>query len=325
MPLLESRFPPNPLGIAVGVVIILVFVILFQVSPGGHVFLVSTEALISSKLSSVLQRVFVVELVRSTLVALVILVLGSAWRYIPKSVDLLRAARFWGKGIQGEGIALCCGSLESASEANQARYTKAFRDGRRVLITGPSEGIIGLCEVRAASYVINALSKYRQKPLPIEDDKTCLRALNRSILAIGSASSNEITEIIQTDPRNEFLGIDMQTAGAVITCRTTGAILNFGPSQITRDYGIILKITNVRFPDQNLFVCAGLGEWGTSGAAWYLANHWKDLNAYGEEFGCVVEVELGSDQSAQIVYNPVVAKRRILTAKDATGETPKSI
>jgi hypothetical protein len=70
-----------------------------------------------------------------------------------------------------------------------------------------------------------------------------------------------------------------------------------------RDYGIVLKIPNLRFPGQFFFVCAGLGEWGTSGASWYLATKWRDLQSeFGDAFGVVVEVEIGSDESACRVF-----------------------
>jgi hypothetical protein len=316
------RTPPDPLLVAAGVVILLVSAVLFQVSRGGHSAILSVEDWMASRISGVLQRVFeetfLVELVRSTLVAIVILALGTAWRYIPRSIDLWRATRFWGDGLSNDGIALCCGSLTSALKATEPRYAKLFRDGRRSLIAGPSETIIGLCEVRAASYLINALAKYRRAPFPIEDDETCLKKLSRSIVSIGSAASNEITEIVQADSRNHFLAIEMQNGFAAIRCRETGSIVNFGPSEVRRDYGIILKVMNTRFPDQYLFACAGLGEWGTSGAAWYLATHWKDLEAFGDEFGCVVEVEIGSDQSAQVVYNPLLAKKPVQPKRKTT-------
>jgi hypothetical protein len=48
-------------------------------------------------------------------------------------------------------------------------------------------------------------------------------------------------------------------------------------------------------------VCAGLGEYGTSGACWYLANRWEELQG-ANEFGIVVEVELGSDESARKIF-----------------------
>ncbi len=44
-------------------------------------------------------------------------------------------------------------------------------------------------------------------------------------------------------------------------------------------------------------------EWGTSGASWYLAAKWRELQLeFGESFGIVVEVEIGSAESALRVF-----------------------
>ena len=257
---------------------------------------------------------FVVELIRSALVAVVILALGAACRNLPKSLDLLRAKRFWGKGVTGDGIALCFGSLVDSRSLDQnpnpLRYLKKFRDSRVLRISGPTENIIGMGEVRAASYLINMLSRYRRVPVAIEDDQTALKRLNRSIVSFGSAASNEITEIIEQDSANRFLAIETGELPR-IRCKVTNALFKFEITDIRRDYGIILKTVNQRFPGQYLFTCAGLGEWGTSGSAWYLATHWKDLSALGNEFGCVVEVEIGSDQSARVVYDSANPSRKL--------------
>jgi hypothetical protein len=70
-----------------------------------------------------------------------------------------------------------------------------------------------------------------------------------------------------------------------------------------KDYGVVLKVRNDMFQKHNFFVCAGLGEWGTSGAAWYLANHWHEFDKESE-FGFVVEVSKGSDTIVRIVTKP---------------------
>lgn len=70
-----------------------------------------------------------------------------------------------------------------------------------------------------------------------------------------------------------------------------------------KDYGIVLKSPNRRFIGKFFFVCAGLGEWGTSGASWYLATKWRDLQSeFGDAFGVVVEVGIGSDESARRIF-----------------------
>ncbi len=69
-----------------------------------------------------------------------------------------------------------------------------------------------------------------------------------------------------------------------------------------------ISLPSQRFRGSFVFVCAGLGDWGTSGAAWYLAANWNDLRSrYGESFGIVVEVDIGSDESARPVSRKPVS------------------
>jgi hypothetical protein len=78
------------------------------------------------------------------------------------------------------------------------------------------------------------------------------------------------------------------------------------------DHGFILRITPPEFPNRSWIVCAGLGEWGSSGSAWFLANKWQELIkkihplAYHSDimripdFLAVIRVVHGQDQSARM-------------------------
>lgn len=54
-----------------------------------------------------------------------------------------------------------------------------------------------------------------------------------------------------------------------------------------------------------LFVCAGMGEWGSSGSAYYLFTNWEPIFKKNteKEFIKIIEVEGGSDESAIEVYS----------------------
>jgi hypothetical protein len=68
---------------------------------------------------------------------------------------------------------------------------------------------------------------------------------------------------------------------------------------------MLLRIKNPRYPEHFLFICAGIGEWGTSGAAYYLFHHWKELYKKHEQqdFCKVIEVDIGSDDSAREIFS----------------------
>jgi hypothetical protein len=70
------------------------------------------------------------------------------------------------------------------------------------------------------------------------------------------------------------------------------------------DYGVILKIHPLQFPGRTWIACAGMGEFGTSGAAWFLARKWKELEQRAKDahsFFAIVAVESGKDESAILV------------------------
>lgn len=121
-------------------------------------------------------------------------------------------------------------------------------------------------------------------------------------ICLGSSDSNIKTKDVLAFSNNNFLdfGFDSETRERVIFRKRSPQ----NTIKITdKDKGIIVKITNKHFPEYKCFVCAGLGEWGTSGAVWYLANNWeKLLKDYNKnDFGVVVETTPLSLESTQII------------------------
>jgi len=235
----------------------------------------------------------------------IIFFFGIYWHLIPKSYEKYRMKKFWGKNVFEDQFSIEYGAL-SDSRLNQpnpppVRFIKHYHDGRAIGIAGPWGNIIGDCEIRASSYFIQILSTFRRKAVNVEADANGFQNLNRTIISLGSPDSNEISDFILRQTNNVFLKFSQNANGPCIEDINTGRQFNGFQPPIRKDYGIIIKIGNCRFPGHYFFVCAGLGEFGTSGASWYLANKWKEFENK-EEFGIVVEVDLGSDESAIKVF-----------------------
>ncbi len=129
---------------------------------------------------------------------------------------------------------------------------------------------MGDSEIRSSTYLVRELSRY-WKRLSVEADNARLAELDRTIVALGSDSSNEMTRLILREPNNRFLEFAQEKNLLFIhDKRTDEKFVGFQPPT-SKDYGMILKIANTRFPGKFFFVCAGLGDWGTSGASWFLA------------------------------------------------------
>lgn len=237
----------------------------------------------------------------------IIFIVGINWDMIPKSFEKYKIKKFWGKNVFEDQFVIEYGALTDSRLAQPqtntptARFIKRYHDGRAIGIAGPWGNIVGDCEIRASSYFINVMSTFRRKAINVEADSDGFKNLNRTIISLGSPDSNEISDFILRQQNNVFLKFNQNNNCPCIEDINSGKqFIGFQPP-IKKDYGLIVKIKNYRFPGHYFFVCAGLGEFGTSGASWYLANKWKEF-LDKEEFGVVIEVELGSDESAIKVF-----------------------
>lgn len=70
------------------------------------------------------------------------------------------------------------------------------------------------------------------------------------------------------------------------------------------DNGVILKINPSQNPQKTWICCAGRGEWGTSGAAWWLSKYWKRISkqAGNRPFAFITQTQIGSDDSTTLLH-----------------------
>lgn len=152
-------------------------------------------------------------------------------------------------------------------------YVKAPRRGGAVPLIGSYsiEHPISECEVRAFTYISTLLGLSRDlQPLLISDIETN-SIIDSNFISFGGPGSNYKTADILESEANIF--IRMTHAGFL---KPSGDNFPFLCSR-EADYGFILRITPPEFQSRSWIVCAGLGEWGTSGTAWFLAHKWKYL------------------------------------------------
>jgi len=232
---------------------------------------------------------------------------GLFWRLIPKSRRQYRLRQFWGSGVLSDRIAIVYGGFRDSrlyqKDPPKFRFRKEYADGRWVEFTGPHGNVVADAEIRAASYLISAMSIQSNRIIPVQLDSEAFADLSRTIVSLGSGSSNQLTELILREPANTFLAFGQVDGETYIYDKTTLREFRGFQPPVMKDIGLVLKIPNERFPGNYFFACAGLGEWGTSGAAWFLATKWLDLRAeFDSGFGIVVEVEPRSDESARRIF-----------------------
>jgi hypothetical protein len=153
---------------------------------------------------------------------------------------------------------------------------------------------ISSCEIRAVKYLTEAFAKQAGASGTISSDVEIKDKLDVSFVAIGGPASNFKARDVMTYGENDLISFDNSFFFAAKSKRPV-----FQPEP-GFDYGIILKLHPLQFPEKTWIVCAGIGEWGSSGAAWYLANKWRKIASFAgnKPFAIIVRVEPHKDESA---------------------------
>jgi len=160
-------------------------------------------------------------------------------------------------------------------------------------INGP-HGLIGLYMARTINYLSSYFSEHL-KP-QVDTDLVLFGKWEGTFICLGSPNSNLKTNEVINLKENGYL--KFSDDGIYIINIKAGSKITVSKDN---DYGIILKLNNPFFQGYTLFICAGLGEYGTSGSAYYLARYWQSLyKKFGNRpFGAIIEVRHGSDESAR--------------------------
>lgn len=178
-----------------------------------------------------------------------------------------------------------------------------------------SESVAPGCEIRAAAYVANALGRFSRIRSSVMADEAIKDRLDLDFISFGMNSNLKTLDLCK-NRANCFADFDRQ--GNTFVGKRDGEIIyQAAPSY---DFGLIIKIHPEQYPHRTWIACAGNGEWGTSGTAYFLANKWSDLLSYlnGKDksfttklrrrliredrgFLAVIRVEIGKDESAALV------------------------
>lgn len=162
--------------------------------------------------------------------------------------------------------------------------------------------------VRALGYLIPAIQTQSGEPVKISTDYDLEAEPDISFISFGGPKANLKTGAANRDDANNLVRFDEGGKGFV-DLRTKNTIVEPEPrSNARHDYGLILKLQPKNHSKRTWIVCAGYDELGTSGAAWYLANNWKNIykRAKKEPFAIVVKVECSKDKpkdkSAEVIF-----------------------
>jgi len=154
-------------------------------------------------------------------------------------------------------------------------------------------------EARSLSYFGNVFGKNINIVPRIAVDADLDSEMDLSFISMGGLTNFKTGDLLGDDA-NVFVTFAENLASFV--SKRSGQIII--ESESVYDYAIIVKIHPKNNPQRTWICCAGLGEWGTSGSAWWLAKNWKTLykRAKDKPFACITRTKVGSDTSTQQLF-----------------------
>jgi hypothetical protein len=165
-----------------------------------------------------------------------------------------------------------------------------------------------ICEVRATAYLSAAFATSEFMKSAIYSDN--LTACEPTRIYLGIVSNPPSWDVLKTNPLVRIEGLIPDAKTTIYFALPTGERLHSSRSvdemgDANVDYGIIVRYCPKDRARPRSIVCAGLGEFGTSGSAYFLAKHFQKiaLRLKGSEtnFLCVIRVPSEDDSKAELV------------------------
>lgn len=221
---------------------------------------------------------------------------SSIWSRAARLFGGRRFKQVFGPGVREKGYSLVYAELDLADQSNRFPYVKPEGPaGACFSINRPVSG----SELRCVNYLAGAIGSYVGNAPSVRSDLEMRQLLDLDFISFGGPNSNMKTADCLSNAGNQLALFDQ--AQNIFVSRATGQrLMEIEPGF---DYGLILKVHPTQFPERVWIVCAGIGEWGTSGAAWFLAYKWREIRmrARKRPFAVVVRVRPGQDQSAELM------------------------
>ena len=157
--------------------------------------------------------------------------------------------------------------------------------------------IVSFTETKSAKYISETFGEILNVAPKLISDNEIKEKLDISFCSIGGFNNFKTIDILGSKG-NTFYDFDLTSPGCIFVKKDKEK--KFCIDGI-HDYALIIKIIPEAFPNRVWIVVAGLGEWGTSGASWFLSKQWKKLPK-NKSFGLIIKVRGGQDESAEIVH-----------------------
>ncbi len=234
--------------------------------------------------------------------------LGKAF---PDTWNKFLFRRFWGEGGLSGDAYLVVDNYEDVRLRHSLRFRRDFSQPRGTQDLVDNEITYGKLLPNAAAMLSALFFRHTGKLLRIATDTEVEQAMNATLICYGNSDSNLKTFDIEISSENALCQFVFDGTGqrAFQICEQLYSIEN--RSGKTYDKAILLRLTNPQDPNHCYVVCAGLSEWGSLAAVYYLTKKWKVLHKRFDRFRqrrdfCVLlEVQSGQFENAREVASVV--------------------
>jgi hypothetical protein len=168
---------------------------------------------------------------------------------------------------------------------------------RPAIITANLTTVNSNAATRSVSHLAYVIGNYSPSLPLIRSDVEMDKHMDLSFLSVGGLNNYKSLDILE-NTSNVFL----QFGHDCIESKTLKKCIVKIEGQM--DFGFILKIHPSNNPKRTWLCVAGIGEWGTSGASWWLSRHWKTVQkrAKDKPFACITKTRYESDDSTSLVH-----------------------
>jgi hypothetical protein len=183
---------------------------------------------------------------------------------------------------------------------------------------------------RSISYLSYAIGTYSKSLPKIRSDIEMDQIMNISFLTVGGLTNYKSLDILE-DTSNTLLEFGFVDNVTNIRSRNSKRTI-VKDCGVPTDYGLILKIYPSHSPSRTWLCIAGIGEWGTSGAAWWLSRYWKFVRkrAKNKPFACIIRTKIGSDDSSHLIHKIFLSSEEVeetiketFRSADANSSSPQ--
>lgn len=150
---------------------------------------------------------------------------------------------------------------------------------------------------RTVSHLTYAVGRNSKVSPIIKSDTEIDELMDISFISVGGLTNYKSIDLLD-DRSNTFIKFG---TNAIISKKSGKAIVRLKSGY---DIGCIIKINPSHNPNRTWLCCAGIGEWGTSGASWWLNKYWKMISKKAKKnpFAIITQTRIGSDDSTQILH-----------------------